>query len=60
VFNVKSEVPKQMEQICYLGISFPNACTDNQIEAILDGTAEIDGLIVKSPHFVNEGVSADN
>lgn len=46
-FHIRSEVPPQYEQFCY--ILDPSSCTAAQLEALVDGTAVIENLIVVDP-----------
>ncbi|POS75865.1 serine carboxypeptidase [Diaporthe helianthi] len=57
-FGVKSEVPPQYEVFCYS--LDPVTCSDEQVEALLDGTAVIENYIVIEPAYytdANRGVN---
>jgi hypothetical protein len=58
VFDVTSEVPTPIGSECYvLAFPFATTCTDDQIEALLNGTAVVENNIVVSPAGIPAGAS---
>ncbi|KAK2847636.1 hypothetical protein FQN49_005697 [Arthroderma sp. PD_2] len=53
-FQIKNDIPPEPEPLCYL-LTMPDTCTKEQIEAVKNGTAEIENYIVKSPTAPKQG-----
>jgi hypothetical protein len=50
IFDVKNETPAPIPSECYvLGYPLTLSCTDEQIEALLEGTAVIENDVVVNP-----------
>ena len=48
-FHIRNEIPPPYEEFCY--VLDPSTCTDAQVEALRDGSAVIENLIVVNPPY---------
>ncbi|KAK4466023.1 Alpha/Beta hydrolase protein [Cladorrhinum samala] len=55
VRDVKQEAPDSPESVCYL-VDVTNTCTENQVEALIKGTAVVRGGKVVEPKPLKEGL----